>query len=54
MKIEDDESVFYQGIEYQAVDIRVTDTLPPDEFRKRILYGTPILHWRNMWMRTAH
>ena len=32
MKIEDDESVFYQGIEYQAVDIRVTDTLPPDEF----------------------
>ena len=34
MKIEDDESVFYQGIEYQAVDIQVTDTLPPDEFLK--------------------
>ena len=32
MKVEDDEYVIYHGIEYQAVDIRVTDTLPPDEF----------------------
>lgn len=29
-----DGSIYDQGIEYQAVDIQVTDTLPPDEFPK--------------------
>src|SRR5699024_3785875 len=34
MRIDGDIYENYQGIEYQAFDIQVTDTLPPDEFLK--------------------
>lgn len=34
MKIDNNPYGIYQGIEYQAVDIQVTDTLPPAEFPK--------------------
>ena len=34
MKIDDSIYELYQGIEYEAVDIHVTDTLSPDEFPK--------------------